>query len=139
MTKRKPGGQPGRAGVNLEPVDDPDNIIPITFDKQRLPRGDYKEMGFEARQVIDIEISRVVTEYRAQILEDANGNRYVAEFPEGISRPIQYGNSVKAHAVYLSQFQLIPYERAADYFINQAAIPLSVGSLYNFNKEASNI
>ena len=139
LSKRKPGGQPGRIGVNLEPVDEPDNIISIKLDKRRLPRGDYKEVGFEARQVIDIEISQVVTEYRAQILEDADGNRYVAEFPEGISRPIQYGNSVKAHSVYLSQFQLIPYERVADYFINQATIPVSVGSLYNFNKEAHDL
>lgn len=135
-SKRKPGGQPGRTGVNLAPVDDPDDIIPIKLDRRRLPKGDYKEAGFEARQVVDIEISRIVKEYRAQILEDANGKRYVAEFPAGISRPIQYGNSVKAHAVYLSQFQLIPYERVADYFINQASIPVSVGSLYNFNKEA---
>ncbi len=136
VQKRKPGGQPGRIGVNLEPVDDPDHIIPIKLDKRCLPRGDYKEVGFEARQVMDIKISRVVTEYHAQILEDNQGKRYVAEFPKGISRPIQYGSSVKAHTVYLSQFQLIPYERVADYFINKATIPVSVGSLYNFNKEA---
>ena len=93
-------------------------------------------MGFESRQVIDIEISRIVTEYRAQILEDTEGKRYVASFPKGVSRPIQYGQSIKAHAVYLSQFQLIPYERVADYFINEASIPVSVGSLFNFNQEA---
>lgn len=29
VQNRKPGGQPGRTGVNLEPVDDPDNIILI--------------------------------------------------------------------------------------------------------------
>lgn len=132
----KPGGQPGRVGTNLEPVSNPDTIIPIKLDKRRLPKGKYHEVGFESRQVIDIEISRIVTEYRAQILEDAEGKRYVAAFPKGISRPIQYGQSIKAHAVYLSQFQLIPYERVADYFINEASIPISVGSLFNFNQEA---
>lgn len=132
----KPGGQPGRTGTNLEPVDNPDTIIPIKIDKRCLPKGNYHEVGFESRQVIDIEISRIVTEYRAQILEDAEGKRYVAAFPEGVSRPIQYGQSIKAHAVYLSQFQLIPYERVADYFINEASIPISVGSLFNFNREA---
>jgi len=134
--KKKPGGQLGRNGVNLQPVPDPDKIIPINIDKRRLPRGDYHDVGFEKRQVIDIEISRVITEYRAQILEDVNGIKFVAEFPIGISRPIQYGQSVKAHAVYLSQFQLIPYERVADYFVNEVKIPVSVGSLFNFNKEA---
>ena len=132
----KPGGQPGRVGKNLEPVENPDTIIPIKLDKRRLPKGNYTEVGFESRQVIDIEISRIVTEYRAQILENAAGKRYVAAFPKGVSRPIQYGQSIKAHAVYLSQFQLIPYERVADYFMNEASIPISVGSLFNFNQEA---
>lgn len=132
----KPGGQPGRVGKNLEPVEHPDTIIPLKLDKRRLPKGDYREVGFESRQVIDIEISRIVTEYRAQILENAEGKRYVAAFPKGVSRPVQYGQSIKAHAVYLSQFQLIPYERVADYFINEASIPISVGSLFNFNQEA---
>ena len=120
-------------------VDNPDTIIPIKLDKRRLPKGNYHEVGFESRQVIDIEISRIVTEYRAQVLEDAAGKRYVAAFPKGVSRPIQYGQSIKAHAVYLSQFQLIPYERVADYFINEASIPISVGSLFNFNQEAYNL
>lgn len=134
--KNKPGGQPGRIGINLKPIDDPDKIVTIKCDKRRLPRGDYRETGFEARQVVDLEISCLVTEYRAQILEDAFGKQYVANFPEGITRPIQYGQSVKSHAVYLSQFQLIPYERVADYFMNEANMPVSVGSLFNFNHEA---
>lgn len=135
--KNKPGGQPGRIGKNLSPVENPDVIELIKLDKRRLPRGTtYHEVGYQSRQVVELDISSVVTEYRAQILEDANGKQYVAEFPKGISRPIQYGKSVKAHSVYMSQFQLIPYERVADYFINEASIPISVGSLFNFNQEA---
>jgi transposase len=79
-----------------------------------------------------------VKEYQAEMLEDKQGNRYVAAFPEGITRPIQYGQSVKAHAVYMSQFQLIPYERVADYFSNEIGVDLSVGTLFNFNTEAYN-
>lgn len=135
-SNNKPGGQPGRVGKTLEPVTHPDTIIPIKLDKRRLPKGTYREVGFESRQVVDLEISCVITEYRAQVLEDAQGRRYVAAFPKGVCRPIQYGQSIKAHAVYLSQFQLIPYERVADYFINEASIPISVGSLFNFNQEA---
>jgi len=135
-TNRKPGGQLGRVGVNLHPVENPDKIIDLTIDKRTLPHGEYTNMGFEARQMVDIVISCVVTEYRAQILEDMHGSRYIATFPEGIIRPIQYGQSVKSHAVYMSQFQLIPYERVADYFANEMKLPLSVGSLFNFNKEA---
>jgi len=86
--------------------------------------------------VFDIDISRVVTEYRAQILEDDKGNRFVAPFPEGVTRAVQYGVGVKAQAVYLSQFQLIPYNRVQNYFGDQIQVPISEGSLFNFNKQA---
>lgn len=133
---RKPGGQLGRRGTTLQPVDDPDEIEVLHVDRSPLPQGRYREVGYESRQVIDLEISRVVTEYRAQILEDERGNRHVAPFPEGVARPVQYGIGVKVNAVYMSQFQLIPYNRIGDHFWEQMQIPVSVGSIYNFNQEA---
>jgi transposase len=69
-TGRKKGGQKGHVGITLKKVDDPDIIEPIPIDRRTLPSGQYHEAGFEARQVFDIDISRVVTEYRAQVLED---------------------------------------------------------------------
>jgi RIO-like serine/threonine protein kinase len=38
------------------------------------------------RQVVDIKIQRVITEYRAEILEDQNGNQTVADFPDKVKR-----------------------------------------------------
>ncbi len=133
---RKKGGQNGHNGTTLKKVDDPDIIEPIQIDRRTLPAGQYHEVDYEARQVFDIDISRVVTEYRAQVLEDENGNRYVAPFPEGVTKAVQYGTGLKAHAVYLSQFQLIPYNRIQDYFSDQLHIPISEGSIFNFNKQA---
>ncbi len=46
-------------------------------------------MGEEVRQVVDIEFKRVVTEYRAPILENALGQRFVAPFPQDINSRIQ--------------------------------------------------
>ena len=63
------------------------------MDPTTLPKGNYKEVGYDARQVIDIDISQIVTEYRAQILEDADGKRYTAPFPEGVNRPVQYAST----------------------------------------------
>ena len=137
--KRKSGGQPGHQGVTLEPVEDPDHIQPITIDRRTLPKGNYRDGGYECRQVIDIDISRVVTEYQAQILIDETEQRFVAEFPDKVSRPVQYGDSIKAHSVYLSQYQLLPYNRVIEYFGDQLGIPLSEGSIYNFNVEAANL
>ncbi len=91
--------------------------------------------GHERRQVFDIEISRLVNEYQAKILEDANGRQFVATFPEGVTQSVQYGNTAKAHAVYLSQFQLSPYDRIREFFADQLGLPLSAGTLVNFNRQ----
>ncbi len=128
----KTGGQLGHKGTTLQLTDSPDIIEELKVDTSLLPDGEYKEIGFERRQVVDIEIIRIITEYRAQILKDASGNKIVAPFPEHVKSRIQYGNGLKAHAVYLSQYQLLPSERIREYFTDQLDIPLSEGSLYNF-------
>ncbi|OOP57062.1 MAG: IS66 family transposase [Candidatus Brocadia carolinensis] len=134
--ERKAGGQKGREGVTLEKVENPDKVEVLEVDRRRYPRGTYKVVDYEARQVFDIKIARVVTEYRAEIVEDAEGNRIVASFPEGVTKAVQYGPDLKAHAVSMSQYQLIPYKGVREYFEEQMGIPLSEGSLCNFNKDA---
>ncbi|MCK5197627.1 MAG: IS66 family transposase [Spirochaetales bacterium] len=134
--KKKPGGQKGHTGKTLCRVDDPDEVEEIKIDRRTLPKGQYKDAGYEARQVFDVIVSRNVIEYRAQILQDQNGNQFVAPFPKEVTRPVQYGINTKVNAVYMSQYQLIPYERIKDHFESQMDIPLSVGSIYNFNKSA---
>lgn len=138
-SNKQSGGQNGHQGRRLEKLKDPDKIEFIKINKNTLPFGDYKEAGYESRQVIDINISRVVTEYRAQILVDQFGKKYTASFPENVTDDVQYGSDLKAHCVYMSQFQLLPYNRIQDYFKEQIGIPLSEGSIYNFNKEAYNL
>jgi transposase len=130
------GGQQGHVGTNLQRVDDPDAIKHIDIDRRTLPRGNYVDRGYESRQRFDIRISRHVTEYRAQVLENERGKRFVAPFPPELSKATQYGASVKANAVYMSMFQLIPYERIQTHFAEVFDMPLSAGSLYNFNADA---
>lgn len=140
-TRRKPsgkpsGGQVGHVGKTLQPSEDPDVVEYLAIDRRALPSGHYHSAGIETRQVFDIDIARIITEYQAEVLEDEHGNRFVAAFPEGVTKAVQYGNQIKAHAVYLSQFQLLPYKRIQDYFADQLQIPLSEGSIYNFNVQA---
>lgn len=130
------GGQLSHVGKTLQRIDDPDEIEVITIDRSVLPKGHYTDDGFETRQVFDIDISRVVTEYQAQRLIDEKGQRFVAPFPTGVNKAAQYGNGIKAHVVYLSQYQLLPYKRIQEYFADQLGMPISEGSLYNFNKQA---
>jgi transposase len=106
-------------GKTQEKVSDPDILQVIKLGRRKLPKGDYQDRGFETRQVFDIDISRVVTEYRTQVLENEQGQRFIAPFPEGVGKAVQYGNQLKAHAVYLSQYQLLPYKRVQQYFADQ--------------------
>ena len=135
-TGKKTGGQKGHVGSTLKRIDDPDKVKVLKIDRRTLPPGEYRQVGFDTRQVFDIDISRVVTEYRAQILEDDDGRRFVASFPKDVTKAAQYGTGLKAHSVYMSQYQLVPYNRIQDHFSDQLHIPVSEGSIFNFNKEA---
>jgi transposase len=83
--KKKAGGQNGRSGVTLERVENPDIIKDIKVDRGQLPDGQYHQVGYQSRQVFDIDFSRIVTECRAEIPEDRNGKQYVAPFPEEVN------------------------------------------------------
>jgi transposase len=131
--KRKPGGQKGHKGNCLKPVEKPTESEDIWIDQRTLPRGQYVHVGFEARQVFDFEISLSIKEYRAEILENQNGQQYVADFPDGVTEPAQYGSTIKAHSVYMSQFQLVPLARVEDHFRDQLGLPPSKGSISNWN------
>lgn len=134
---RRPGGQPGHAGARREFVSNPDVVEQIRVDRRSLPKGHrYEHAGFDKRQVIDIVVKRVVTEYQAEIVKDERGRKWVAKFPKGVTRPVQYGAGLKAKAVYMSQAQLLPYERVEQYFKSQCEISVSQGSLCNFNGQA---
>ena len=136
---KKTGGQPGHGGATLKQIDEPDEVESILIDRRSIPKGDYEKAGVERRQVFDIQICRWVTEYQAEVLIDKiTGNRYVAPFPDEVGKAVQYGKKLKAHAVYMSQYQLIPYNRVQEFFAGQMDIPISEGSVYNFNVEAYN-
>lgn len=137
--KRKPGGQPGHKGVTLEKVDNPTEIVNLEIDRRTLPRGEYEFVGHEARQVFDVDVSVIVTEYRAEIIEDRQGNQYVADFPEDVNKATQYGITTKSLSVYMSVFQLVPLDRLRGFFNDQLKLPISKGSISNFNKKAEDI
>ncbi len=126
--ERKAGGQKGHEGVTLEKVENPDKVEVIKADRRKYPLCKYELVGYEARQVFDMKISRVVTEYRAEIVEDVEGNRFVASFPEAVTKAVQYGPDLKAHAVYMSQYQLIPYKRIQEYCEDRATSSISAST-----------
>jgi transposase len=54
-----------------------------------------------------------VTEYRAHACRCGCGTVTKAEFPPGVSAPVQYGERVRAYAIYLNAEQLVPEGRVA--------------------------
>lgn len=134
---KKPGGQKGHAGTTLMPVANPDVIIDIHVDRKMLPAGNYRSVGVKKAQVIDIKFTKNITEYRAEILENEQGVKFTAPFPQNLTRSIQYGASIKEHVVYLASAQFLPYERLKTQFIDQYKIALSCGSIFNFITEAA--
>ena len=135
--KRKPGAQKGHKGSQLKPVEKPDQVEEILVDRASLPKGRWRRVGFEKRQVFDVEVSFRVTEFQAEILRSQTGLEFMAEFPAGVTQPAQYGDGVKATSVYLSQHQLIPQARVRDALRTQFGLTISDGSVNNFNMLAA--
>lgn len=133
---KKPGGQKGHKGKTLQKVDKPDRIVELSVDRTTLPQGDYIPVGYQSRQVFDFEVSVFVTEYQAEILQSADGKKYVAPFPSTARKAVQYGAGIKANAVYMNGYQMASLARIEDHFNDQLGLPVSKGSVYNFSNEA---
>lgn len=131
------GGQAGHEGTTLTQYEEADEIIEIPIDRRTLPSGvKFTRAEPETRQVIDLNIEFVVREYQAEVLVAKDGTYFVAPFPAHVKKAIQYGPSVKSFAVYMSQYQLIPYARVQEVFKDQFDLKISQGTLCNFNREA---
>ena len=82
--------------------------------------------GIEKRQVFDLaERPLMVTEHQASIYrcEHCRGETKAA-FPDGVVSPAQYGERVKAAAIYLNIQQLIPEDRTAQALSDLFGAPL---------------
>ena len=123
------GGQTGHAGGTLRQVADPDCVVRHEACACRhcgwaLDPKSAKEI--EKRQVFDlVERPLLVTEHQASIYrcEHCRGETKAA-FPDGVVSAAQYGERVKAAAVYLNIQQLIPEDRTAQALSDLFGAPL---------------
>ncbi len=135
------GGQEGHKGHTLKMVENPDHIVVCEVDSCINCGHSLEEsavINVEKRQKHDIpEPHMEVTEYQSETkhcLYCDTVNK--AAFPEDVPLPVQYGNNFKTLAIYLNQYQLIPYERTCELILDLFNHELSEGSLYNFNNTA---
>jgi transposase len=118
-TKRKPsGGQVGHAGATLQQVKNPDRTInrfPFRCDGCGAKLKRSFATGYAARQVFDLPKPQPleVTEYRAHACRCGCGTVTKAAFPAGVGAPAQYGERVRAYAIYLNGEQFVPEDRVA--------------------------
>ena len=132
---RSSGGQPGHVGQTLPMAKTPDH-----FEIHRVESCDrcgcslagHPPDSIERRQVHDLPPMRlIVTEHQAEKKICACGHTNKASFPEGVNAPVQYGSRVKATAVYLKNYQFLPYERTCELMGDFFGAPMSEGTLAN--------
>jgi transposase len=136
---KKPGGQEGHEGVTLCLSDNPDEtkIHKVeTCCQCRASLVDVAPERYIRRQIIDVpEIKVKVIEHRAEIKICPHCKcKNTANFPEDIINTVQYGERLKAVAVYLTHYQLIPYKRSAELIKDLFNHNLSQGSIVSFNQ-----
>jgi len=140
VSGKKPGGQNGHIGKNLTKVDSPDETIEhkiVCCEKCDHSLSSQEAERYETRQVFDVEIKRIVIEHKAQVKTCRScGSLNIGKFPADVKKAVQYGSGVKSLSTYMSLYQLIPYKRVEDFFKDQIGLPLSSGSIFNFNMEA---
>ncbi len=123
------GGQPGHKGGTLRQVADPDHVVrhaACACGHCGLPLDPKWATGIEKRQVFDLpERPLLVTEHQASIYRCAHCRGVTkAAFPEGVVSPTQYGERIKAAAIYLNVQQLIPEDRTAQALSDLFGAPL---------------
>jgi len=137
---KKVGGQKGHPGTTLRMVDDPDETVIHKVNECshcHTSLEDEETKDYEIRQTFDIPPVRLhSTEHRAEIklcpkCEHINK----AGFPEDVTQPAQYGKLLKAFAVYLHDFQFIPYNRCCELLSDVYGCEISPATLIRAENE----
>jgi transposase len=137
---KKPGAQPGHKGSTLTMVDNPDKVIrhkvtgTCTCGKSlnRQP-----VINVQRRQIRDlVEVLIEITEHRNEVKLCSCGQIHYGETPH--ITPVKYGDRLKALAVYMNTYQLIPFNRTQELFHDCLGIDISDGALQDANETSYN-
>ena len=136
------GGQPGHKGSTLDKIENPD--FRIEYKTPEACDCGHSLLGVKSvkktRQVFDTpKITIRVTEHVTyETICPVCGKVHKTEFPAGVTQPTQYGENLLALANYLTQYQLIPLERAAEAIEDITGQHISEGTLVNAANALSN-
>jgi transposase len=92
----------------------------------------------QTRQVFELPELRMRTVAHQQMRSSCTcGASHLGAWPEGVNAPAQYGASVKAMAVHLNQYHLVPLARTAALMQDCYGAGLSQASIQSFTQEAA--
>jgi transposase len=132
---KKLGGQLGHKGYNLKFSKTQDEILYYSIIQCACCgcKLDKKPDDLDRRQVFEVPKPKIsITEHQAEIKICAKcGNTNIAQIPSWIISKTQYGPEDKSLMVYLSQYQLLPYQRIRLLFKTIYNHIVSAGTVYN--------
>ena len=141
MPGKKPnGGQPGHGGNTLRQSAHVDETIVHQADTHcaacHLELRDH--VVAETRQVFDLpKLAMRTVEHRQMRSTCTCGAVHMGAWPAGVNAPAQYGASVKAMAVHLNQYHLVPLARTAALMQDLYGSAVSQASIQSFAQEAA--
>jgi len=139
---RQVGGQPGHPGQTRRQVEQPDQIIYHRAQQCRrclASLDDSQVISTQKRQLIDLpKVKLTVTEHRVEVRRCPScGQINKGSFPKDVRAPVQYGPRLKARAVYLLEYQLLPYERTCELLRDWFGYRPSAGTVSSFVSECA--
>jgi transposase len=139
---KKPGGQKGRKGHNLEKAEEPDYIIPllVTSCSCGADLSDILVSKHDCRQVFELPEPKLeVIEYQSEIkICPQCGQTVKALFPEGVNAPVQYGPRFRGMLVYMQNQHFIPTDRLRQLVSDLYGTSVSVATILNASSRSYN-
>lgn len=136
-----PGGQSGHRGSTLMQAEKPDEVRTHRPGRcagcgQKLDQ-QAKVVSVQRRQVFELPVvkARVVEHRLVEIACDC-GHATLAPAPAGVRAPVQYGPRLRSAVLYLYQGQFLSKGRTAQAAAELFGVPVSAGSVANFQKMA---
>ena len=141
-SERKTGGQPGHTGRTLLQLASPDEVLchrPLVCCHCQQPLEGVTGKVKERRQVHDLpEVRLLVQEHHVEEVCCPKCQQVSAgSFPAGVEAPTQYGPNLRALAVYLHQYQLVPLARTCELLGDLCDCQLSEGTLTAWIQQAA--
>lgn len=138
--QRPNGGQSGHSGNTLRQSEQIDQVV------RHAPSGLCAQCHsplavgevLARRQVFELPPQRLhVTEHQLVQARCACGAIHQGQWPQGVNAPTQYGASVKALSVSLSQQHLVPVGRVCEILRGIHGVNISQASVLEFNAQAA--